>query len=193
MKDCLSPDRIFLYLEGELEPGERRACEEHLGRCPGCRAAFEERRLLHEAFSSLPPLEVPPSFARSVMAGIQENAGTAWRRIAAVAAAALALASGLLGIHLLTGKSLTGVLLSPSRALGAGLSDLLPLLAKVLKSAGLALELLFELVSTLAGGLGVLSSVIGPGLAGPALGLGLILSVLLLFGARRLLALGEKP
>jgi predicted anti-sigma-YlaC factor YlaD len=190
MKDCLSPDRIFLYLEGELEPGERRACEEHLGRCPGCRAAFEERRLLHEAFSSLPPLEVPPNFARSVMAGIPGDAVTAWRRIAA---AALAFASGLLGFHLLTGKSLTGVLLSPSRGLGAGLSDLLPFLAKALKSAGLALELLFELVSTLAGGLGVLSSVIRPGLAGPAIGLGLILSVLLLFGAGRLLAHGEKP
>lgn len=190
MTGCLSPDRIFLYLEGQLEPGERRACEEHLGRCPGCRAAFEERRLLHEAFSSLPPLEVPPNFARSVMAGIPENAGTAWRRIAAVAAAALA--SGLLGFLLLTGKSLAGVLLSPSRALGAGLSDLLPLLAKVLKSAGLALELLYGLLSSLAGGLGALSSVARPEFAALMLGLGLVLTGLLLFGAKKLLSVRER-
>lgn len=192
MKGCLSPDRIFLYLEGQVAPGERRACEEHLGRCPDCRAAFEERRLLHEAFSSLPPLEVPPNFARSVMAGIPENAGPVWRRIAAVAAAALALASGLLGFHLLTGKNLAGVLLSPSRALGAGLGDLLPLLAKVLKSAGLALELLYGLLSSLAGGLGALSSVARPEFAALMLGLGLVLTGLLLFGAKKLLSVGER-
>lgn len=193
MTNCLSPDTVFLYLEGELGPAERQAIEEHLGRCPGCRAAFEEKRLLHEAFTSLPPLEVPSGFARVVMDGIPEKAGSVFRRVAAFAAAVLALTIGLLGFHLFTGKSLTSVLISASRSLEAGFGGLLPFLAKILKSASLALELLYELVSTLAGGLGVLASLVRPELVGLTFGLGLILSVLMLFGAKRLLALGEKP
>lgn len=193
MTDCASPDRIFLYLEGELGPAERRAFEDHLGRCPECRAALEERRLLHEAFTSLAPLEVPDGFARSVVEAIPDGAGTAFRPFAAFAAAALALAVGLLGFHLAMGDSLTSVLVSAGRAAGAGLGGLLPFLAKIFKSAGLALELLHGLVSSLGGGLRILSSVVRAEIAALALGLGFALTIAMLLGARRLLSIGEKP
>jgi predicted anti-sigma-YlaC factor YlaD len=192
MKGCLSPDRIFLYLEGQLEPGERRAFKEHLERCPACRAAYEERRLLHQAFTTLPAIELPPGFSGTVMAAIPEERRTVAAALSALAAGFLALSASLLGFYLLTGRSVPDLAVSVSRSLGAGLGGLLPLLAKVLKSAGLALELLYGLLSSLAGGLGALSSVVRPGIAGLALGLGLILTVLMLFGAKKLLSVGER-
>ena len=37
-------DRLSEYLDDELPPGERVALEEHLRRCPGCRATLEQLR-----------------------------------------------------------------------------------------------------------------------------------------------------
>jgi predicted anti-sigma-YlaC factor YlaD len=192
MTGCPSPESLFLYLEEELEPAERRAVERHLEECPACRAALEERRLLHEAFTSLPPVELPPGFSGTVMAAIPEERRTVAAALSALAAGFLALSASLLGFYLLTGRSVPDLAVSVSRSLGAGLGGLLPLLAKILKSAGLALELLYGLLSSLAGGLGALSSVTRPEFAGLMLGLGLILTGLLLFGAKKLLSVGER-
>ncbi len=193
MSGCLSPDRIFLYLEGELGPAASRAFEGHLGRCPECRAAFNERRLLHEAFTSLAPLEVPDGFARRVMEAIPDGSGAAFRPFAALAAAALALAATLLGFRLAMGESLTSVLVSAGRAAWAGLGGSLPLLAKTVKAAGLILDLLSGLAASFAGSLGILSSFVRPELALPAVGLGFALTIAMILGARRLLSIGEKP
>lgn len=192
MMSCFSADRIYLYLEGELGPDDRRAFEEHLGSCPICRDALEERRPLHQAFTSLPPLEIPLGFARAVMARIPERTGTALSRAAAFATGALALMAGLLALHFLLGKSLADTLIQAIRSLTGGFGGLLPLLAKVLKSAALVLEILYELASALAGGLRILFSYLGPGTLGLILSLGSLLLLLLLFGAKRLLSLGEK-
>ncbi len=193
MKGCPPSDRIFLYLEGELGTAESRAFEDHLGRCPECRNAVEELRLLHQAFTSLAPLEVPDGFARSVMDAIPDGAEAVARPFAALAAAALALAVGLLGFRLAMGDSLTSVLVSAGRAVEAGLGGVLPLLAKIVKAAGLTLELLSKLVSAFADSLGVLCSFVRPELALLALGLGFALTIAMILGARRILSIGVKP
>lgn len=192
MTGCVSPERIFLYLEGEYGPDDRRAFEEHLGRCPACRAAYEERRLLHHAFTTLPAIELPPGFAGTVMAAIPRGKKSAASAFAALAAGLMALAASLTGFFLSTGQSLSDVFVSASQTLEAGISQLIPLLAKTLKSAGLALDLLYDVVSALSHALGLLSAAGRPGIAGLALGVGLILTVLLLYGAKRLLLLGER-
>ena len=191
MRECRSVEIFYLYLEEELDPAERRGLEAHLEACPACGEALAERRLLHEAFTSLPPLEVPPDFALSVMDRIpaaDEKAG--W--LAPLASGMAALVVGLLGFYILTGESLSDILVSVSRSLSSGIGRLLPLFAKMLKVGGLLLDLASGFVMMLGKGLVAFLNSLGPEGIGLILGLGLLLTLVLFFGAKRLLSLGEK-
>ncbi|MBE3125881.1 MAG: zf-HC2 domain-containing protein [Acidobacteria bacterium] len=192
MRDCRSTESFYLYLEGELGAFERRGLEAHLETCPACREVLAKRRLLHEAFISLPPLEVPPDFALSVMDRLPEPAEATARWLAPLVAGTASLVVGLLGFYLLTGESLSDILVAVSRSFSSGFGRLLPLFAKLLKVGGLLLDVAFGFVTMLGQGLVTLLSALGPEGIGLILGLGLLLSLLLFFGAKRLLSLGEK-
>jgi len=191
--NCPRLEDLYLYLEGELNPDEARELDVHLAACPACRAALAERRLLHEAFTSLPPLEVPPDFALAVMDRIPETAVPRAGWPTALAAGLVALVTCLLGFYFLTGQSLSDVLVAFSRSLGTAFGRLLPFLAKMWKLAGILLGVAADLFSELGKGLGVVTGFLGAGGLGLALCLGVILTLLLLYGAKRLLSLGERP
>ncbi len=191
MTDCRRAESLYLYLEGELDPDDKRQLEAHLAACPDCRDALAERRLLHEAFTSLPPLEVPADFALSVMDRIPEAAGRAAGWLAPLASGAAALVTCLLGFYLLTGQSLSDVLVTVSRSLGSAFGHLLPLLAKLWKLGGIFMRIATDLVSMLGKGLVIVSGLLGPGLFGLVLCLSVLLTLLLFYGAKRLLSLGE--
>jgi predicted anti-sigma-YlaC factor YlaD len=192
VRDCRSAESFYLYLEGELDPAERHGLEAHLEDCPACREALAERRLLHEAFTSLPPIEVPPDFALSVMDRLPEPAEAKARWLAPLFAGTASLVVGLFGFYLLTGESLSDVLIAVSRSFSSGFGRLLPLFAKLLKVGALLLDVASDIVSTLGKGLAAFLSSLGPDGIGIILGLGLLLSLLLFLGAKRLLSLGEK-
>ena len=192
MRDCRNVEMLYLYLEGELDPAERRGLEAHLEACPACREALAERRLLHEAFTSLPPLEVPPDFALSVMDRLPEPAEAKARWLAPLVAGTGSLVVGLLGFYILTGESLSDVLVAVSRSFSSGFGRLLPLFAKLLKVGSLLLDIASSFVTMLGKGLVALLSSLGTEGIGLILGLGLLLSLLLFFGAKRLLSSGEK-
>jgi len=192
VRDCRNAENFYLYLEEELDPSERREFEAHLARCPSCRDVLAERRLLHEAFTSLPPLDVPPDFALSVMDRILEAADEKAGWLAPLASGLAALVIGLLGFYILTGESLSDVLVAVCRSFGSGFGRLLPLLAKLLKIGGLLLDIASGFVMMLGKGLVALLSSLGPDGICLILGLGLVLSLLLFFGAKKLISLGEK-
>ena len=192
MKDCRSAESFYLYLEGELGPSARRELEAHLETCPACRGVLAERRLLHEAFTSLPPFDVPPDFALSVMDRIPDAVDEKAGWLAPLASGLAALVVGLLGFYVLTGESLSDVLVSVSRSFSSGFGRLLPLFAKLLKVGDLLLDVASGFLMMLGKGLVALLSSLGPDGIGLILGLGLLLSLLLFFGAKRLLSLGEK-
>ena len=192
MRDCRNVEMLYLYLEGELDPAERRGLEAHLEACPACREALAERRLLHEAFTSLPPLEVPPDFALSVMDRLPEPAEAKARWLAPLVAGTGSLVVGLLGFYILTGESLSDVLVAVSRSFSSGFGRLLPLFAKLLKVASLLLNIASGFLTMLGKGLVALLSSLGTEGISLILGLGLLLSLLLFFGAKRLLSSGEK-
>ena len=186
------PPDLYLYLEGELGPYKARAFEEHLERCAACREAMAERRLLHEAFTSLPPFEVPADFAGSVMDSLPEPAEVKAGWLAPLAAAASSLVVGLLGFSLLTGASLSDVLLAFNRFLGSATAKMIPFAAKSLKIAAVLLKVSSDVASMLFSGLGAFSRSLGPQGVALALGLGGAVFLLVLFGARRLLSPGER-
>jgi len=192
VRDCRNVEMLYLYLEGELDPAERRGLEAHLEACPACREALAERRLLHEAFTSLPPLEVPPDFALSVMDRLPEPAEAKARWLAPLVAGTGSLVVGLLGFYILTGESLSDVLVAVSRSFSSGFGRLLPLFAKLLKVASLLLNIASGFLTMLGKGLVALLSSLGTEGISLILGLGLLLSLLLFFGAKRLLSSGEK-
>ena len=186
------PQDLSLYLEGELGPYEAAKLEEHIDVCAACREALAERRLLHEAFVSLPPFEVPEDFAAAVMEKLPEpeTAKSGW--LAPLAAAAAALAVGLVGFSFLTGAGLADILVAVNRFLGSVAATVLPLGAKVLKLAALLLDVSSDAVSMLFAGAGAVARTLGPAGVALALGLGGAVFLLALFGARRLLSQGER-
>lgn len=189
---CLRPDAMDLYVEGALSEPERRGFEEHLAACPACARTLEDRRVLNLAFSSLPPIEVPPGFAAAVLAGLPEEPRSAFGWLVSVATGTGVFLAGLLGYYLLTGESLVGVLVSAGRDVLGFVSLAAPFLAKVFKALQVVFALAGDLAKLLVKGLGVVSSLVSPEVIGLALLLGLALALLLAVGVRKFVTQGER-
>ncbi len=56
------------YLEGELEPGRRRAFEEHLAGCDGCARYLEQIRTTRDALGSVSDDDLSPEAWASLRA-----------------------------------------------------------------------------------------------------------------------------
>jgi len=189
---CPRPADLYLYLEGELGPYDARKLEEHVECCPACRDALDERRLLHEAFTTLPPFEVPGDFARSVMDSLPEPEVRKARWLAPLVAAVSALAVGLAGFNLFTGLSVFEVMVAVNSFFGSVVAQATPLAAKAFKIGNVLLKVAGDLVALGFSGLGTFSRILGPQGTVLVIGLGALLSVLALFGARRFLRQGEN-
>jgi hypothetical protein len=188
---CPRTENLYLYLEGELGPYDARKLEEHIECCAACRDALDERRLLHDAFTSLPPFEVPADFARSVMDSLPEPEITKAGWIAPLIAATTALMVGLFGFFLFTGQSVFEVLIAANRFFGTVVAQVTPLVVKTLKVGNVILKVAGDLVTMGFSGLSTFSRVLGPQGIALVLGLGALLSLLAYFGARRFLHQGE--
>lgn len=191
MTTCPRSENLYLYLEGELGPYDARKLEEHVECCAVCRDALAARRVLHEAFTSLPPFEVPADFARSVMAALPEPEVRKAGWLAPLAAAVAALSVGLFGFNLFTGTSVLEVLVAVNSGIGSALARFAPLLVKTLKLLGVLLQVAGDLVRLGFNGLVTFSRVLGPQGIALVLGLGVLLTILAGIGARRFLHQGE--
>jgi anti-sigma factor RsiW len=61
-------EHIPLYLDDELQDGERLAVETHIKRCPDCRAAFDAQRELIGAIRNARPIHSAPESLRAKIA-----------------------------------------------------------------------------------------------------------------------------
>jgi predicted anti-sigma-YlaC factor YlaD len=181
-----------LYLEGELGGMERREVEAHLAACPSCRRLLEDRRLLGQAFSSLPPIEVPQDFAGSVLARLPVESQSSSRRFIALMTGTAVLLAGLLGCFLLTGESLFGILAAAGRTVADAFILAVPFGAKLFEVVRVCFKLGGDLGTAVLKALGFLSSLLRPEAIGLALILGLALSLLVVFGVKKIVSLGEK-
>lgn len=193
MTDHIRPEDLYLYLEGELGAFEAEHLEEHLEECPACREALAGRRALHEAFTSLPPFEVPSGFAASVMDSLPEPEVRKAAWLAPLIAGAAALGVGLAGFYAFTGTGLVDLLVAFNRFWSAILGQVLPLAVKTFKLGGVLARVVGDLLSMGLQGLATFSRVLGP--AGTIIVLGLallVISLLVLLGARRVPGQGEE-
>jgi anti-sigma factor RsiW len=189
---CPRPEDLYLYLEGELGPYEAAKLEEHLDCCAACRDALAERRLLHQAFTSLPPFEVPADFARSVMDSLPEPETRRRAWLAPIVASVTALAVGLVGFSVFTGLSVFDMLVALNRFFGQAVGVAAPTAVKLVKMAGLILNVAGDLLVAGLTGLTTLIRLLGPQGAILIIGLVALLVGLAVFGARRFLNQGEQ-
>jgi anti-sigma factor RsiW len=189
--DCPRPEHFYLYLEGELGPYDSAKLEEHVECCAGCREALAERSVLHEAFTSLPPFEVPRDFARRVMDSLPEPEVRKAGWLAPLIAAASALSIGLLGFNLFTGMSIVEVLVAVNGFFGSALARITPLLAKTLMLLNVLTDVIGDLVRLGFSSLATAARVLGPQGLAVGLGLGVLLTGLAVYGAKRFLHQGE--
>jgi anti-sigma factor RsiW len=63
-------NKLVEYLDGRAKLAERRAVEEHLAGCAGCRARADEFRTLWGALDDLPAIAPSPAFDASLRARI---------------------------------------------------------------------------------------------------------------------------
>jgi len=189
---CPRPDRMDLYLEGELDGRERAEFESHLRTCPGCRLELDDRRLLDLAVSTLPPVEVPDGFAAAVMARLPGARRSGVGRLLASLAGAGAVLGALLGYYLATGRGLAGFLGASWRA-GAYLFGLVVRLAATgFEALRVLVALVGDLGPALVHGFGILPPLLKAEIAGAGLVFGLTAVGLAVFGVRKIGALGGR-
>jgi len=188
---CPRPEDLYLYLEGELGPYEARKLEEHVECCAACRDALAERRLLHEAFTSLAPFVVPAGFAKSVMDGLPEPETRLRSWVAPIAAAMAALGVALIGYNLFTGLSVFEILVALNRSFGQAIGQAAPVAAKMFKTGGILLKVAGDLLTMGLAGFTTLTRVLGPQGVIVIIGLAALLAALAVLGARRLQNQGE--
>lgn len=71
--------RLSAYLDGELTPEERQACEAHLAGCAECRDTAEVLRTIVVAASALPPDQLDRDLWPGILAAIEEPAALPFR------------------------------------------------------------------------------------------------------------------
>jgi hypothetical protein len=164
--NCLSLERLYAYLEGDLSPAESRDIEGHLPACRPCRDAVEERRRLLQAIESLPTFEVPPDFAKGVMDRISVAPARAKvsfvRWSAAAVAGFLAFVAVLSVFALVTGQNFSQFFIRFNRGLWSYIQEGALVLAKFAKLVVLFLKVVGQLLGELLEALGVFTSLIRP-------------------------------
>jgi hypothetical protein len=98
---------VGAYALGLLEPGDRRAFEEHLAGCPTCPAELAKLSGMKDLLSGLGPVEAPAEPGEAEVADLirrraRAQRGRVRRRSVLAAAAAVALLAGGVGVGLAT-------------------------------------------------------------------------------------------
>jgi anti-sigma factor RsiW len=68
-------EHISLYLDDELQDGERLAVETHIKNCPECRAALDAERELISAIRGARPIYPSPASLRTTIVQLLQNSG----------------------------------------------------------------------------------------------------------------------
>jgi len=163
--NCLSLERLYACLEGELSSAESRDIEGHLAACPPCRNAFEERKRMLQAIETLPGFEVPPEFSKGIIDRIPLPAKAKVsfvRWLAAGVAGFLALVAVLSVIALATGQNFSQFFIRFNRGLWSYVQEGALVLAKFAKLVFLFLKVVGQILGELLEALGVFGSLIGP-------------------------------
>ncbi|MFP4082717.1 MAG: anti-sigma factor family protein [Candidatus Aminicenantes bacterium] len=189
---CLGIAEIYLYLEKELEAVKMREIEDHLASCPKCQSAVEERKALLQASESLPLMEAPPDFARHIMARIFPEKTSLRRWVAAAAAGFSSILLLCLTLFLISGYNLAHLLLNLKYSALNFTRNFFILLIKIVKLVFLLVKIIIQFLDLILESFLRLTSLIAPEVQIVLVFLALILSVSLIYGARKIFLTGAR-
>jgi anti-sigma factor RsiW len=158
---CFNAERVYRYLDNDLDRAGREEFERHLGLCPACRRAVDERRLIAQAAAGLPPLELPPGFSRRVMARLEDRPRVSvfgW--LALGSTAFVSLVAVVVGVFVLSGRSLTELVTGFEGFMVNTFKSGAILFGKATSLVSLVLSVVNHILSALWGGLAGLTAVI---------------------------------
>jgi hypothetical protein len=189
---CLRIDQIYLYLEAELSPEETQSLKEHISSCIKCKTAVEEREFLVKASKSLPPLEIPSDFTQRVLDQIFPRITSLreWLTTAAIGISSAVLA--FFAFYILSGQNLAHIFINLNRMALNLFRNFIVVLAKAAKLISLVIKVFLKVGSMLVNGLTSLTTLLNPEIQIILILLTIILSALLLYGAKRKFSAGEK-
>jgi anti-sigma factor RsiW len=187
---CFKINDIYDYIEGNLSSERKEELERHLGACPKCRQAVEDRRMIDEAASGLPPFAVPDDFADRVMARIAPSRvkSSVWLFLLASASSVLALAAVAMTA---SGGSVLGIISGAGHSLWEYIKSAAVFAAKTASLFSLAGKTARPLLEAAYKGLAVLTSLIHPAVQIMIFVLVIALVLSLFFGMRKRFLLGD--
>jgi anti-sigma factor RsiW len=190
--NCLRIDQIYLYLEGELPPEEYPLIESHIFSCEKCRKAVQERKRLVDASRSLPAWEVPQDFAQRIIETLfpKKISFRDW-----VITSSIGLSSAVLAffaVYLLSGQTIAALFINLNRTALNLFKNIVLIAVKAAKLLSAGIHVILKILSVVINGLRSLTTVLGPEFQIGLIVLTVIITALLLFGAKRKLFAGEK-
>ena len=189
---CLRIDQIYLFLEGELSSEEYRSVKDHLSACEKCRRAVQERKLLLEASESLPLWKTPRDFTQRVLDSIfpQKITLRDWIVTASVGLSTAVLAFFV--VYLVSGQNLADLFVHLNQSVLSLFQNIVVVLVKAAKLISIGVQVIFKIASLILKGLASFSTLLSPHFLFGITALAVILTVLVLFSAKRKLFVGEK-
>lgn len=181
--DCLSAEKIYRYLDGDLSAAEGAALEAHLAVCSECRTAVEARRRIGEAAACLPAFDVPADFASRVMEKIESVPAPApartsvlgWLGAAVAGVSALGLTYVLIAV--LSGTGLSQAFIRLNGILWGAVRGSAYYAVKGLKILVLTVEVFVRLVGRALETLQAMTAVIGPEIQAFVVGITILLLI----------------
>jgi predicted anti-sigma-YlaC factor YlaD len=164
--NCLTIDRLYAYLDGDLSPVEKKEADRHFASCESCRIALAARKCLAETAASLPAFEIPDDFSAQVMARIASASARArvktWGWLSALAAGAVTISMGLILTALFSGQGVPVLLQKAAAAFGGYLHDAANFAVKGLKILVLAGKIVGDIAGQVLNALRAVTDMIGP-------------------------------
>jgi hypothetical protein len=190
--NCLGFDQIYLFLEGELAPMEHRLVDDHISACAKCKIAVEERKLLVEASQSLPVWEIPQDFTQHILARIFPTRISRRDWIVTISIGLSSAVLAFFAVFLISGQNLADLFINLNQTALSLFQNIVVLLVKTAKLISVGIQVIFKLASLILKGLTSLTTIINTELQIGLIALTVVITALLLLGAKRKLLAGEK-
>jgi anti-sigma factor RsiW len=187
---CLTISDLYDYLEEGLSPERMNKVREHLRSCRRCRRAVEERKIIAEAASTLPRIEVPEDFTERVMSRISQPKAprSGWLIGLVSGTSMLALISVVL---IASGRNALEFFRSASQTFWESAKNAAVLAAKMAALLALFGRTFRSLLETGGKSLSVLTSLLHPGVQVFILVLALGILASLFYGLRKKISIGD--